>query len=159
MGMRRLAIPFLALVLTACGNAAVEGSTPAPPPPSHPATTHGPSRPPRAYLVTADGRATMTIGTYCWSSPSSDGTSAGVCADAMPFENYPDLASIHADPGDQVRLLLGFTPTRPAEVAIDGHAVPLAGDTVVVTRHGVLTVFARAPEGDVSYGIRLTGDG
>jgi hypothetical protein len=99
----------------------------------------------------------MTMGTYCWISTNPDGTSVGNCGDSMPFADFPKLASTPAGAGDTVRVVLGFEPTRPIDVAIDDHTVASADGTVVVTRPGILTVFARAPQGDVSYGIRLTG--
>ena len=102
------------------------------------------------------GPATLTPGTYCWSSRNADGTGQAVCADGSPptCETAPRLA---ASDGDAVRVRLGFTPAaaeltlgsgEPAAVAAGRDLVlPLGSFT------GVAMLTAHRGGDDVIYGI------
>ena len=86
---------------------------------------------------------------------SDDGTGVGQCADAAGWDQIDDLPVITAVDGDRVALALGFDPTGPVQVTIDGHRMrfPAARSiTFTLHGHGLIEVFTRAAHGDVDYG-------
>jgi hypothetical protein len=151
---------ILLLIGTGCGSRTVsDGSGVAV---SNPISGHRPAwetstSPPPASLETAAGTTLLTVGSYCWSVTTKDG-SMGACGDSVAFGLYKGLAVTRLAEGDTVTLVLALMPSKPTNVTLGGHHMQLPAatrSTFVVHGHGILEVFATFPQGDVSYGIRI----
>ena len=74
------------------------------------------------------------------------------------FSQTLDAHGLTLARGETVTLVLALTPSQPIEVSFAGHRAKLPPATesrLTIHGHGILEVFAKFPQGDVSYGIRI----
>jgi hypothetical protein len=157
---RIVLVVSLVLVVAGCAGAtgAGSGSSAQPVPVSTRPAWETSTSPPPAFLETSSGSTPLTIGSYCWSDISETG-GVGACGDTPPFDLMKSLATAQVVQGDTVALVLALTPSKPIELSLGGHTMTLpaaARSEWQVSGQGILEVFATFPQGDVSYGIRIT---
>ena len=117
----------------------------------------GSTAPPGATATTATETTRLMLGSYCWSAPNSTG-----CGDTGDPAEIKGVPVVLAAAGETVVIRLGFRPTEHVDVSIgkhDYHLDPARVLRVHVTHPGLLVLFARHGDDDVSYygRIKLSG--
>ena len=161
--MRYLALVVVTAVITGCGEAK-PNATPSDPPSAQPTvpkpTARGAeTRPPPAWLETAEGRVSLGYSSYCWHTERS-----GVCADsAAPSCADPAYTpKITLRRGEVVIAHIGFEPAEVALSFFPAEGPPTAADqrtlepsrtpSWAAERDGPFSLFVRAKAGgDASY--------
>jgi hypothetical protein len=140
--MIRIAAIAAALLLPAtCGGTGSDGGSSAPPPAT--ATTRGHT-------------TRLELGSFCWSTPSSQ-----TCGDTGDPSTIPGLPVVHAKAGTTIVVRLGFDPTK-VDVRLGRTDVPVAASRTLripVSRPGLLDVDAFHGSDDASYVARVRLDG
>jgi hypothetical protein len=159
----RAALIGLAILVAGCGSHMSGAKIPRVENPAASPTGPAPKAhngyPPPAFIAGTHDSAWLAFGSFCWTGqPDASGDSVGMCADFAGPGMRTDIPRFHVEPGQRVRIVLGF---RPAEVSlsIGGRAIPVHPSrtlTFRVERLGDLELFARPPGGgDASYVARL----
>jgi hypothetical protein len=127
-------------------------------PPTSEPVLGGIGGPPPAHLEAATGGVEMAQGSGCWSSVDASGGGVGRCIDTVSWSARHDIPRLVAGQGETITLRLGFVPTEPIDVQFAGRHFTLPAQrssTLAVHGHGLLTILARAANGDASYAARI----
>jgi hypothetical protein len=142
--MRAALAVIAALVVTATASAWPGRPAAAPPKPAEPAG------PPPAWVEAATRSVWLSYSGYCWRTS---------CADYLPPTQRPDLARLVLEPGQTVRIHLGFKPTRLSVRRLPANAVATLRPAAVASwrpaRAGVAVVEAKGAAGSASYAVQI----
>jgi hypothetical protein len=112
----------------------------------------GSTAPPAATATTGGHTTRLELGSFCWSTPSSQ-----ACGDTGDPSTIPGLPVVHAKAGATIVVRLRFDPTK-VDVALGQTHVPVAAGRTLripVSHPGLLVVDAFHGSDDASYLARV----